>query len=300
LYSRLKLLRRYGPIAMVAATVFGGGILLGAPAARSASVHDMGSSGYFGVRHAMQSSTNWAGYVVAGQDPATTPAPTTPEPALSFTNVSGRWVQPALACVRSKPTFAAFWVGIGGSTPASQALEQVGTQATCTSAGKATYSMWYEVVPAPSVGIKFKVFPGNSISASVQVTGTRVTLRIRNLTRRTLFTKTLSVAEPDLSSAEWIAEAPSGCNAAGCRQLPLAQFRPVTFTSATATTSDGHVGTISDPAWSPTMFDLLDTTSVFAGGTTVTGALPSQLSPNGASFEIAWQPAITIGRALSR
>jgi len=255
----------------------------------------MGSSGYTSHQYAMQSSTNWAGYVVAGPDTTATPA----TPPLSFTSASGRWVQPTVTCTRFKPSFAAFWVGIGGSTAASQALEQIGTEAECSLAGKAKYSMWYEVVPAPSVPIKFKVFPGNAISASVRVNGTRVTLQIRNLTRRTIFTKTLSVPQPDLSSAEWIAEAPTGCNAAGCQQLPLARFRPVTFTNAAAKTSDGHAGTIDDPSWSATVFDLLDTTSAFPGGTTVSGALPSTLFAGGASFGIDWQPAIAIERALA-
>ena len=251
--------------------------------------------------HAIASSSNWAGYAVTPLDatistiPPTPPAPTT---ATSFTSVSSSWVQPKASCTKSKATYAAFWVGLGGFSPTSQALEQIGTQATCTTAGKATYSMWYELVPAASVPIRFKVFPGNAFTASVKVNGTQVTLEIRNLTRKTNFTKTLFMAEPDLSSAEWIAEAPTGCNASRCVQLPLAKFSKLTFTKASATTSDGHTGTISDVSWSPTVINL-ESSASDALATDTSGALPSPLSTNGESFAIVWQQAISTA-ALSR
>jgi hypothetical protein len=119
-----------------------------------------------------------------------------------------------------------------------------------------------------------------------------VTLQIRNLTRKTNFTKTLFMAAPDVSSAEWIAEAPTGCNASGCEQLPLAKFSTLTFTKASATTSDGHTGTISDVSWSPTVINLEESASDPLA-TETTGARPSPLSTNGASFAIAWQQAIS-------
>jgi hypothetical protein len=248
--------------------------------------------------NAIETSSNWAGYAITPVDAVTSttpPAPTTPRAPTgptTFTSVTGNWVQPAVSCTRSKATYAAFWVGLGGFSPTSQALEQIGTQATCTAAGKKKYSLWYELVPAASVTIKFKVFPGNALTASVRVNGTQVTLQIRNLTRRTNFTKTLFMAQPDLSSAEWIAEAPTGCNASGCQQLPLAKFSTLTFTKAAATTSDGHTGTISDVSWSPTVINLQElATDPLA--TETTGALPSPLSTNGASFAIAWQQAIS-------
>lgn len=247
------------------------------------------------LRHAIASSSNWAGYAVTPLDattstiPPTPPAPTTPT---SFTSVSGSWVQPKVSCTKSKATYAAFWVGLGGFSPTSQALEQIGTQATCTTTGKVKYSMWYELVPAASVPIRFKVFPGNAFTASVKIDGTQVTLAIKNLTRRTNFTKTLFMAEPDLSSAEWIAEAPTGCNASRCVQLPLARFSKLTFTKASATTSDGHTGTISDVSWSPTVISLENSASDPLA-TDTSGALPSPLSTNGASFAVVWQQAIS-------
>jgi hypothetical protein len=233
-------------------------------------------------------SSNWAGYVV-GATGAGTSASTT------FTSVSSQWVQPAVTCAAGESSYAAFWVGLGGASDTSQALEQIGTSSDCR-AGTAAYSMWYELVPAASVKIKFKVFPGNVIAASVKVNGTQATLQIKNLTRRTKFTKKLRISAPDLSSAEWIAEAPSACNNSGrCIQLPLANFGTISFSRA-ATSAAGHAGTIEDPNWAPTAFNLIEEPTVLAGPIAAqaspNGAAPSALSSNGASFAIAWQEAI--------
>jgi hypothetical protein len=240
------------------------------------------------VRNDTSVSSNWSRYAVAGSalDVSTT-----------FTTVSGQWVQPTAGCTSSRSTYSAFWVGLGGFSESSQALEQIGTSADCSAAGKATYSMWYELVPAASVPIKFKVFPGNVISASVKVTGTSVTVQIRNLTRKTKFTKTLSVSTPDTSSAEWVAEAPSACTASGrCIQLPLTDFGTVKFTKAFATTTDGHTGTITDGAWSVTPIQLIEGASgrFAVSQPTSTGAVPTALSSDGSAFAIAWEDALSL------
>ena len=110
---------------------------------------------------------------------------------------------------------SAFWVGLGGSSSTSQALEQIGTSADCDSTtGKPKYYAWYELVPSPSVKIKnLKVAPGDLITTSVNITGAdTVLVQVKNRTRKTSFTKSLTFQNPDLSSAEWIAEAPSACN----------------------------------------------------------------------------------------
>jgi hypothetical protein len=234
------------------------------------------------IRHDTQVSSNWAGYVVSGSDPTV---------LTTFTSVSARWVQPAATCTGLRPTYSAFWVGLGGVTETSQALEQIGTEADCSATGKARYAMWYELLPAASVRIKLKVFPRNVITASVKVKGNRVTLQINNRTRKTTFTKTLQMAAPDLSSAEWVAEAPSACNSAGrCEQLPLSNFGSLSFTRA-STTANAHAGTISDPAWTSTLVQLVEEAdqSFIASGQATTGALPSALSSDGTSFRIDWQ-----------
>jgi peptidase A4-like protein len=237
-----------------------------------------------GIRHDTEISSNWAGYVVNGSDPTV---------QTSFSRVSARWIQPAATCTTGRATFSAFWVGLGGFSETSQALEQIGTEADCSVTGKARYAMWYELLPAASVPIKLKVFPGNAVTASVKVNGSKVTLQIKNLTRKTTFTRTLRMSVPDLSSAEWVAEAPSSCNAAGrCVQLPLSNFGSLSFTRA-STTANAHTGAISDPTWTATMIQLVaDAGSPFVSdGQASTGALPSELSSDGTSFRIDWQAA---------
>ena len=103
--------------------------------------------------------------------------------------------------------------------------------------------------------------------------------------------------QPDLTSAEWIAEAPSACSGSGrCRTLPLANFGSVSFARAAAT-GDDHAGTISDPSWTGTPIVLADSTAgsfgPFAAGQPSTGrpgAAPGTLSPDGRTFSVAWQP----------
>src|SRR5438132_5668541 len=94
---------------------------------------------------ATSTSSNWAGYAVASPDPA---APVT------YTSVSGTWVQPAANCSAGPAGFSAFWVGLGGFSDTSQGLEQIGTGSDCTAGGRATYAVWYELVPDASVPVK--------------------------------------------------------------------------------------------------------------------------------------------------
>ena len=100
-----------------------------------------------------ETSSNWAGYAVANRKP--------------FTSVTGKWVQPVATCADLSSTYSAFWVGLGGFDDSSQALEQTGTEANCSAAGRATYTVWYELVPAGPVTVKMVVRPGDAISATV-------------------------------------------------------------------------------------------------------------------------------------
>ena len=68
-------------------------------------------------------------------------------------------------------------------------------------------------MPAPSVTIKLKIFPGDKITSTVYIKDTDVLVQVKDRTRHTVFTRHLQMATPDLTSAEWIAEAPSECTA---------------------------------------------------------------------------------------
>jgi hypothetical protein len=207
-----------------------------------------------------QTSTNWAGY-------AAITGSSTREYAKRFTHVSGSWVEPTATCTAGAPTFSAFWVGLGGYKQTSRALEQVGSEADCSASGQVSYYAWYEYVPAgPNTINKLAVRAGDEITASVAVRGDRAKVTLTDVTTGATFkhTKKMRSPKPDVSAAEWIAEAPSACNNDRCTPLTLTNFGSLTFTSATATSVglDGrHTGVIDDAAWIYGAIDLQSTNS---------------------------------------
>jgi hypothetical protein len=222
------------------------------------------------------SSGNWSGYVVGSSAAGRT-----------FKTVTGSWVQPTAQCsAAAGSTYSAFWVGLGGAT-GSEALEQDGTEVNCSAAGRASYYAWYELVPKAPMKVDVAVRPGDHMTATTSVNGHDVTETIVNHTTGATFTKTLSMSDPDLSSAEWIAEAPSQCEGSveNCAALPLSDFGKVAFSDASATDSTGHVGTIGDSDWETARLAL----SSDADFTTPSaGATASKLSDGGSAFSVAY------------
>ena len=136
--------------------------------------------------------------------------------------------------------------------------------------------------------LKMSVRPGDTFSATVSVAKTTVLIRIKNVTTNRLFTRKLHMARPDLGSAEWVAEAPSGCDSVGnCTTLPLTNFGTVAFSRSTASVK-GHRGRITDPVWSETAIELhgdLPSSDSQAGA----NAIPGAVGPDGGSFAVTWQ-----------
>jgi hypothetical protein len=232
-------------------------------------------------------STNWAGYV-------SVPAASV---ASRFSSVSGSWTQPSASCTSGKEAYSAVWVGLGGYSKSASSLEQVGTDADCARSGRASYSAWYELLPAGPVKVSLKVHPGDRMSASVTVRSRNVTLRLHDLSTGGHLTTTRRVAKTDVSSAEWIVEAPSVCvTASSCRPLPLTNFGTTLFSTATAT-ARGHKGTIEDQDWSAIALELQQYAGATAGGPaalrsassrTLTVATPSAVAAPAGSFSVAW------------
>jgi peptidase A4-like protein len=235
-------------------------------------------------------SSNWAGYAVHGTQ---------------FHTVSGSWRQPAVSCVRGHDAYSAYWVGLGGFSAGSQALEQIGTEADCGQDGRASLTAWYEMVPAASMPIALTIAPGDEMDASVTVTGSRAALVLVDRTRHERFHVSVSSRQIDVSSAEWIVEAPSDC-ITSCLTLPLADFGLTAFSSSRAQATGGHWGPISDPAWSSTRIRLSPSGAHFTvarpGARTTGAAVPSALSSGGTSFSVAFAqiPVSTGGSWLRR
>jgi hypothetical protein len=228
-------------------------------------------------------SANWAGYVVS-------------KPGVRFRRVASTWVQPAATCSAGQRQYSAYWVGLGGFHSTATALEQIGTQADCSSKGQAFYSAWYELVPAASVHVPLAVRPGDTLSASVTVSGKTVKLYLANRTTGKVFARKVHAKHIDVTAADWIAEAPSSCDQGGCHPLPLADFGSMSFAGARATNTAGHTGSIRDPAWSPTAIALSSDVGLSFGagvgtGGTSAGATPSGLSPSGDAFTVTYQEA---------
>lgn len=238
-------------------------------------------------------SSNWAGYVATGPGSTAMVA----SPSMAYSDVTGQWVEPTATC-SGVPTSVAVWVGLGGYSVNSTKLEQAGTSADCSANGTASYYAWYELVPADSVNIDLKIFPGDVIASSVVINGSEVLVQITDRTRRTRFTRHLTMNAPDVSSAEWIAEAPAECMGSNaCQQFALTDFDSVTFTRTYAI-GNTVPGTITDPTWTATAMELVPSAHRFFGASFKStsdalsaGASPLALSPDGNGFTIDWEPS---------
>ncbi|MGZ4234901.1 MAG: G1 family glutamic endopeptidase [Solirubrobacteraceae bacterium] len=224
------------------------------------------------VRNDTASSANWSGYVAGGTQ---------------FSSVSGSWVEPEANC-SSGQGYSSYWVGLGGAGNESQALEQTGTEMDCSDTGSGSHHAWYELVPAAPVDLDLNISAGDHMTGKVTVSGSNVTISLSDETTGQSATKNLQMDNPDVSSAEWIAEAPSQCDGSGCQPLPLADFGKVSFSNSTAT-ANGHTGTISDSNWSSQAVQL----DGGAGGGFVSDsssatAAPSSLSSDGSSFSVSY------------
>ncbi len=203
-------------------------------------------------------SLNWSGYSSYSSDG-------------TFTDVKGSWTQPAATCTM-KATYSSFWVGLDGYE--SSSVEQLGTEADC-SHGRGVYYAWWEMYPSPSNSIdRFSVDPGVTYSAEVKYNGGG-SFTLTLVGGGQSFSTTQTLSNPSLSSAEWIAEAPSMC-AGNCRVLPLTNFGTVDFSGSSANNK-----AIDYRKWS---FDPM---------TMVTNSLqpkatPSPLDAAGSAFSVTW------------
>jgi hypothetical protein len=203
-----------------------------------------------------QTSRNWSGYVATGG---------------TFTAVSGTWTIPTVSASAGASMRAdATWVGIGGATTTD--LVQAGTEATVDN-GVVQYAAWVETLPQPSRPVTLAVKAGDTVTVSLaQQTAGVWSVTIRNATSGEAYNGTVTYAS-SASSAEWIEEAPTARNGV----VLLDRFGTVQFTNA-STIKDGKTVT-------PGVAGAIAVTMV-NNKTGVTLAMPSILSPDGASFTV--------------
>lgn len=229
-------------------------------------------------------SSNWAGYALTSRAGVKT----------SFTSVTATWHEPRVRCTAADAgAKSSVWVGLGGYSLGSQALEQIGAEADCNHLGKPSYFIWYDFPPAAGVVLRpYPVKAGDTMTASVDIdrTRTHVSLRLEDRTAGWTYAKRVRVALVDISSAEWIAEVPALCN--GCHTPRLADFGSVALEKIAAV-GNGHRGTITDPSWKATQIRLIPSArhAYFSGSSA--GAVPNALGRDGSSFRVRWLPHTT-------
>lgn len=203
--------------------------------------------------------------------------------------MSAHWTQPTLKCTPPNASFSGIWVGLGGFKLSSKSVEQIGTRLDCGVSGRIHSSAWYELAPGPSKPIRMAVSPGDRLRGSVEVTGHQAQLTLSDLTRHETFHKALPVPVPDVSSADWIVEAPTGCAAQGnCTQLPLADFGAVHIRNAQASTRSGQAGSAVSRTWTTTRILMLPDQTPYDPNGTGYAAEPGPLRNGGRVFTVNW------------
>src|SRR6185437_2394831 len=98
-----------------------------------------------------------------------------------------------------------------GCTATDSTLIQTGTEQDVDATGAASYSAWWELVPAPSLVItNMTVVPGDHMHASISelVPDSNIwTIVLQDVTRNESFSQTVPYASTHLT-AEWIEETP--------------------------------------------------------------------------------------------
>jgi len=135
-----------------------------------------------------------------------------------FTSITGQWTVPtASQHTKGQAEASSDWIGIGGGcvdsgcTVTDPTLIQTGTEQDVSATGAASYSSWWELVPAPSITISnMTVHPGDRMSASIKeiVSLTNVwQISLKDLTTGQSFSTTVPYASTH-GTAEWIEETP--------------------------------------------------------------------------------------------
>lgn len=185
----------------------------------------------------MTQSNNWSGY---NQGVLSTGTP--------YNSVAATWVVPKASPYQSgQNEYSATWTGIGGGClntacdAGDSTLIQAGTEQDVSTSGQASYSSWYELVPAPSITTPLAVAPGNEVSVRISQALPEVwTITIDNLSQRTSWSTTLPYSS-DFTTAEWVEETPVVAGSSGAQVGPLPRLSTVSFLSATANGVDPHL-----------------------------------------------------------
>ena len=222
-------------------------------------------------------SSNWSGYEASN-----------PGAPITVSAVSGSFVVPTVTCSPGENSYSSEWVGIDGFTSAT--VEQDGVASGCENGSPTDYA-WYEMYGDSNLNggnsvelfpTSYPVSPGDTITASVSVTGDNWTLSLDDPTQNWTFSTVVSFAGAAQSSAEWIEERPAICDGGSCALTALSNFGTATFTNASATVN-GSSDSIAAASGEPIAMWDDDATALLA--------VPSALNVTGESFNDTWEGA---------
>jgi hypothetical protein len=153
-------------------------------------------------------SSNWSGYNQGAIE----------QGGKLFHSITGYWTVPTAKQHKSgQAEYSADWIGIGGGcvdsgcTVTDPTLIQTGTEQDVSAKGKASYSAWYELIPAPSLTITtVHPSPGNRMFASISTVASNAdvwTITIKDITTGKSYTTTVPYTSTQ-ATAEWIEETP--------------------------------------------------------------------------------------------
>jgi hypothetical protein len=231
----------------------------------------------------LYNAANWAGYAVEG----------TPESNNSVSAVSGSWIVPTAAAsansaANSNSPQCAVWVGIDGF--GNSTVEQVGTESVYNHGSSPTYYAWYELYPANMVQLsssQLAISPGDSVTGSVQYGlpsyPNEFLLTLTDNTTGKTFMTPVADASASRSTAEWIAEAPSGSTGVD----PLPKIGSVPFTNSSVTIG-GITGPIDSAAFQEWQVNLTD--SFWGDSMTPTAFSDSTSASPVSSFTVVQAP----------
>jgi len=143
-------------LAVAAALMASGSAAAATPVAHGQLIH---------VRANTNQSSNWFGYNQGSLE----------QGGKLFTSITGDWTVPTVSAhTAGQGEDSSDWIGIGGGcvdagcTVTDSTLIQTGTEQD-VSGGVASYSAWWELVPAPSISISMTVGPGDHLTSSEQM-----------------------------------------------------------------------------------------------------------------------------------
>ncbi|HET7529403.1 MAG TPA: G1 family glutamic endopeptidase [Mycobacteriales bacterium] len=163
-------------------------------------------------------SSNWSGYNKGILDNSG-----------GFHSITGQWTVPtATQHTRGQDEYSSSWIGIGGGcldtscSATDSTLIQAGTEQDVAADGTASYSTWYELIPAPSISTPLAVKAGDVVSAAISESVPEVwTISLKNVTTGKSWSTTVPYSS-SYATAEWIEETPLtfGTSGAGLSSLP--------------------------------------------------------------------------------